>query len=67
MNEERIADIEIKLSAQEDLLDTLNHTIYRQQKKIDELEAICVGLARRLVEVRQEAQQKPLNEPPPHY
>jgi len=67
MNEERIADLEIKLAAQEDMLDVLNRTIYEQQKKLAELEAVCAGLARRLVEVREEAQQKPLNEPPPHY
>lgn len=67
MNEERIVDIELKLASQDDLLDTLNKIVYEQQKKIDELEALCAGLARRLVEVREQVQQKPLNEPPPHY
>ncbi|WP_293776062.1 SlyX family protein [uncultured Oxalicibacterium sp.] len=67
MNEERLVDIEIKLASQDDLLDVLNKTVYEQQKKIDELETLCVTLARRLIEIREEVQQKPLNEPPPHY
>jgi SlyX protein len=67
MNDERIIDIEIKLTRQEDLLDTLNKTVYQQQKKIDELETLCAALARRLKELTEAAQQNPVNERPPHY
>lgn len=69
MIENRLVEIEIKLARQEDLLDTLNQTIYRQQKKIDELEALCIALARRMQEVRQGAdeQRTPADEIPPHY
>lgn len=66
MNEERLMDIEIKLTRQEDLLDTLNQTVWRQQQKIEELEAACAALARRLVEV-QSSSQAAGNEKPPHY
>ena len=37
MDDERLVDIEIKLARQEDLLDTLNTTVYRQQRRIDGL------------------------------
>jgi len=67
MNEERLIDIELKLTSQEDLLDSLNKTVYEQQKKIDELEALCTALAHRLVEWRESGSQTPINEPPPHY
>jgi len=67
MNEDRIIDIEIKLTRQEDLLETLNKTVYEQQKKLDELEAACAALALRVKELTEASQQTPLNEPPPHY
>ncbi|HCY62829.1 MAG TPA: SlyX protein [Oxalobacteraceae bacterium] len=68
MIENRLVDIEIKLARQEDLVDTLNQTIYRQQKKIDELEALCSALARRLKELQQGASERgPAHEIPPHY
>jgi SlyX protein len=67
MNEDRIIDIEIKLTRQEDLLDALNKTVYEQQKKIDELETACTALALRVKELTEVSQQTPLNERPPHY
>lgn len=68
MNEERLVDIEIKLARQEDLVETLNQTVYRQQRKIDELEALCAALARHLKEMRAAANEGgPANEKPPHY
>lgn len=68
MNEERLVDIEIKLARQEDLLDTLNRTVFRQQQKIDELEALCSALARHLREIREAAAEPgQANEKPPHY
>ena len=47
---ERLENLEIRLASQDDLLDVLNQTIYRQQKKIDELDALCAALARRITE-----------------
>lgn len=67
MNEDRLVDIEIKLTRQEDLVDTLNRTVYEQQKKIDELEALCMALAHRVKDLTEASQQNPLNERPPHY
>ena len=68
MNEERIVDIEIKVARQEDLVDTLNQMVYQQQKKLDELEALCTALARRLMDVTSGGnEQNAGNEKPPHY
>lgn len=68
MIENRVADLEIKLAQQDDLLDTLNRTIYRQQQKIDELETLCTVLARHLKEIRQAAEASGASEEkPPHY
>ena len=35
--EARITDLEIKISYSEDLVDELNHMIFRQQQQIDQL------------------------------
>lgn len=35
----RVADLEIRVNAAEDLVDTLNHTIFRQQQQLDLLQA----------------------------
>lgn len=64
MNEERFIEIEIKLSRQEDLVETLNQMVYRQQKKIDELEAMCSALARH---VNNAQDNEAGDEKPPHY
>lgn len=67
--EERLIDLEIRLSRQDDLVDTLNTQVYRQQKKIDELEALCSALAARLRELAVTASQRTavVDERPPHY
>lgn len=64
---ERLENLEIRLASQDDLLDVLNQTIYRQQKKIDELEALCAALARRLTESPSQASGDLAHEKPPHY
>jgi SlyX protein len=43
--EERLIDLESRLTFQEDLIDTLNTTVFRQQQQIDELELLCTRLA----------------------
>jgi SlyX protein len=66
--EDRLIDIEIKLARQEDMVDTLNQTVYRQQRKIDELEALCAALARHIKEMREAATEgNAAYEKPPHY
>jgi SlyX protein len=67
--EERLIDLESRLTFQEDLIDTLNTTVFRQQQQIDELELLCTRLAQRLREVADQAALRPaiVDERPPHY
>ena len=67
--EDRLIALETKITAQEDLLDVLNQTVYQQHKKIDELENLCITLARRLAETNYNDGSGALlaNEKPPHY
>jgi SlyX protein len=64
--EDRFVDIEIKLAHQEDLVETLNQTVYQQARRIDQLEAMLSKLAQHVRNL-QDAGQQPLNERPPHY
>ena len=65
-HEDRFVDIEIKLAQQEDLVDSLNTTVYQQARRIDQLEAMVHQLAEHLRGL-QEAGQNPGNDRPPHY
>ena len=66
--EERLVNIESKLANQEYLLDVLNQTVYAQQKKIDELDKLCIALAKRLADLQGRLPDgMPANERPPHY
>jgi len=65
-DEDRFITIEIKLSDQENLVDTLSRTVYEQGRRIDQLEAMVAKLAEH-VRVLRDREQGPLNERPPHY
>lgn len=64
--EQRLADLEIKLSFHEDLLDQLNLTIYRQQQHIDWLQQEVRRLAQQS-EGGPSAPRSLRDELPPHY
>jgi SlyX protein len=65
-DEDRFINIEIKLAHQENLVESLNQTIYEQGRRIDQLEAMVAKLAEHLRALR-DAGQGPVNEKPPHY
>ena len=68
MSEDRLIEIEIKLSHQENAVEELNKVVCQQQKKIDHLEAVCEALIRHIKELSDGvAEQRTTNEPPPHY
>jgi SlyX protein len=68
MIEDRLIDIETKISFQEDQIEELNKTVYQQQQKLDRLQAICESLARHIQSLAEEGNEsKPSNERPPHY
>jgi len=68
---DRITELEIKLSLNEDLLDELNQTIYRQQQQLDLLQAQLrhlYGQMRANAESAENAEPRNLrDEIPPHY
>ena len=65
--ESRLAEIESKLSFSEELLETLNRTVYRQQQQIDQLR-LELGALREQVRASVPAEPENLgDETPPHY
>lgn len=69
MIEERLINIETKISFQEDQFEELNKTVYQQQQKIERLEAICQSLAQHIqsLSAARNDGDMPANERPPHY
>lgn len=68
MIEERLINIETKITFQEDMVEELNKIVYQQQKKLDRLEAICESLVRHIESLAAERNEgAPANERPPHY
>ncbi|HLP98741.1 MAG TPA: SlyX family protein [Sideroxyarcus sp.] len=69
MIEDRLVDIETKISFQEDLIEELNKTLYQQQQKLDQLEEICRALARHVQALAEAGNEgkSPSHERPPHY
>lgn len=66
---DRLEELEAKLTLAEDLLDTLNMTVFRQQQQIDQLQATLRQLALQMqsgggggAEAR-----RPEEEVPPHW
>ena len=66
--ESRLADIEIKLSYSEDLLEALNRTVYRQQQEIEQLQQELRALRQQLQSDAASATTRDTREEtPPHY
>jgi SlyX protein len=63
----RIEALEVKASYSEDLLETLNLTVYRQQQAIDALVQELRQLRQQLPEAGQQAPRSLRDELPPHY
>lgn len=68
MKEDRITELETKISYQEDLLQDLNKLVASQQQQIDQLTTIYKTLSDKLKEVMQRLPDKSdIDEKPPHY
>lgn len=67
--DERVTELEVKLAFAEDLLDTLNSTVFRQQEQIDRLQRELRELCHLLISLPQESLQPHSlrDELPPHY
>ncbi len=68
MTESRITELEIKLAYQEELIDTLNSIVAKQQLQIGKLEETCKLLNSKIESLPKspllDTQAEP---PPPHY
>lgn len=65
--DDRLVNIELKITSQEDIIDDLNKTVYEQQKKIDQLENSLIAIAKQLKVFVEQNSDGPINERPPHY
>jgi SlyX protein len=65
--ESRLAEIEIKLSFNEDLLDDLNRIVARQQQSLSALESQVRELRIQLQRSMPSEQSQQVHEIPPHY
>ncbi len=65
--QERLNELEAKLAFAEDLIDTLNQTVIRQQSQIDSMQQQLRLLHQRLQEALPDETRTPRDELPPHY
>lgn len=65
--EARLAEVEAKLAFAEDLIDTLNKTVFRQQEQLDLLQDQLRVLHRRLHDALPAEERNLRDEIPPHY
>jgi len=63
----RLTELEIKAGFAEDLLDTLNRTIYRQQRELDALRKELLELRRQVSVMSPSDSGAPADELPPHW
>ena len=65
---DRLTELEIKLSLTEDLVDELNRTVFRQQEQLDLLQAQLQLLYKQMQSATNPAEPRNLrDEIPPHY
>ena len=65
--ENRLTEIEIKLTQMEDLVETLNLTVFRQHEQIAHLQQQHQLLSQQLQEMALSSPREPNDESPPHY
>jgi SlyX protein len=65
--ENRVTELEVKLAFAEDLLETLNTTVYRQQERIEQLELLVRDLRQLVLQAIPAEQRSLRDEIPPHY
>lgn len=65
--ENRLTEIEIKLTQMEDLVETLNLTVFRQQEQIATLQQQHQLLSQQLQTLALSNARDPSEEVPPHY
>ena len=67
-NEERIIELETRMSYAETTMDELNKTIVSQNREIENLKFICSELKKRIDDLRDSGNDGPMEHSrPPHY
>jgi SlyX protein len=64
---ERLEEIEIKITYVEDLLETLDRAVFRQQQQIEQLSQAVAALREQVLAGPAPAGTEPRDEIPPHY
>jgi len=67
MTESRLTELETKLAFAEDLLETLNQTVIRQQGQLDSMQQQLRLLHQQLQDALPDDARGPRDEIPPHY
>jgi SlyX protein len=67
MTESRLTELETKLAFAEDLLETLNQTVIRQQAQLDSMQQQLRLLHQQLQDALPDEARTPREEIPPHY
>ncbi len=62
---ERLVDLEVRYTHQQDVLDKLSDAVFEQQKVIDALSARVKALEERVTHLLED--RGPADQPPPHY
>jgi SlyX protein len=65
--EKRVTELEVKLAFAEDLLETLNQTVFRQHEQIERLQREMRALRQHLLESLPAEQRSLRDDIPPHY
>jgi SlyX protein len=65
--DERLNELEIKLSFADDAIDELNRTVFRQQQEIDALRDALRALRQQVLASLPEEKRSLRDELPPHY
>jgi SlyX protein len=65
--ESRLEKIESKLGLAEDLLEEVNKTLYRQQRRIEQMQREMAALRQQVQAAMPAEQRNPSDEIPPHY
>jgi len=65
--EARLTGLEVKLSFAEDLIESLNDTVFRQQRQIEALAAVLAQLREQAAEPGQPGTANLRDDIPPHY
>lgn len=65
--EERLTELEVKLTYAEDLLDELNRVVFRQREEIDFLRRELLRLSQQVRDWAPPERSDPRDDIPPHY